>query len=109
MTLRCGEKLSELYNTLSARKTLNNLTADEYLVSVHNYSRILADYSENHADVDYLLFMSNHKKQEGSQILQWIARAYWDVRNLTHIWASSVFYIAAPPAFIFAAFVWFPL
>lgn len=98
--LRCGEKLSELYNVLSAHRSIRDLDKDKYLDAVHKYSQILSDYSENHADIDYFLFIATNKHQEGHEFRRYISRNVIRLNNLTHIWGSSLFYIIAPPVAI---------
>jgi hypothetical protein len=107
--LRCGEKLSELYNIISAHRSIKDLSKNSYIDSVHKYSQILADYSENHADIDYHLFIATNKRQDGNKLFHLLNRNFLEVINLFHIWGSSLVYIAAPPIAIFIAIGLFPL
>lgn len=107
--LRCGEKLSELYNVLSAKRDLGIVTEQEYLAAVERYSEILADYPENHGDIDYLLFVASHKRRNGRQALRWLNARVQSFKSMVHVWGSSSLYITAPPAAIFVAARWLQL
>lgn len=107
--LRCGDKLSELYNLLSAQRDLGVVNEEVYIAATERYSQILADYSENHGDIDYLLFVSHHKRHHGHPAARWLNAQFQSMKNLLHIWGSSTFYIAAPPAAIFVAARWLQL
>ena len=104
--LRCGEKLSEIYNVLSAERDLGIVTQERYLGAVEAYSEILADYSENHGDIDYLMFTAHHKRRNGVPALLWANARWQSFKNLLHMWGSSSLYIAAPPVAIFVAARW---
>jgi hypothetical protein len=101
--LRCGEKLSELYNILSAKRDLGIVSEEEYISAVERYSEILADFSENHSDLDYLLFVAVHRRSGASPQLRWLTARWRSFKNLLQMWGSSSVYIAAPPAAIFLA------
>jgi len=107
--LRCGEKLSEMYNVLSAERDLGIVTQERYLAAVETYSEILADYSENHSDIDYLLFTAHHKRRNGNTNAQWLNAQWQSLKNVVHVWGSSSVYIMAPPAAIFVATRWLQL
>jgi hypothetical protein len=106
---RCGEKLSEMYNVLSAERDLGIVTQERYLAAVENYSEILADYPENHGDIDYLLFTSQHRRKDRNTTRAWFDTRWQSLKNVVHMWGSSSLYIAAPPIAIFGAARWLQL
>jgi SMODS and SLOG-associating 2TM effector domain family 5 len=106
---RCGEKLAEHYNLLSAKRYVHRVSEVEYLDAVHEYSTILADYPENHEDNDYWLFVSSHKHNEALAFLRWLNTSRYELKNLFHMWGSSTAYIVMPPAAVYVFARWIPL
>ena len=107
--LRCGEKLSELHNILSAQRDVDMVTAEIYIAATERYSEVLGEYSENHEDIDYLLFVAHHKRHADHDRMRWFNARWQSFRNFLHVWGSSSFYIAAPPAAIIIAARWLQL
>lgn len=97
--LRCGEKLSSLYNRLSAKRNMRQIGPEEYLLHVEEYDRILQDYSENHEDIDYLLLLSKRNGNDQSRFggtVRWLGARWYGLQNLVHIWGGSMFFMLSP-------------
>lgn len=106
---RCGEKLSEHYNLLSAHRYVGRVTEQQYLEAVQEYSSILADYPENHEDNDYFLFISTHRTSDKHPVIAWLDNARHELRAVYMTWGSAALYICLPPIAFFVFARWIPL
>ena len=98
--LQCGERISAIYDELFNKRIVGDISVSEFLKYVKKYDRIITDFSENHAEIDYLLFIYMHQhphSEKYSSLGNW-----WKIQRLVfinqlNIWGTSIFYIVVPP------------
>ena len=112
LMFKCGEKLSMLYNECRATINVGAFGEIAYLGFVESYGGILADYSENHSETDYNLFVlsrSRHKPATEATVNRAVRRALLQLWSVVQIWGASAVYISAPPLAVAAGTFWLKL
>lgn len=109
LMFKCGEKLSSLYNECKATINIGGFSDAAYLSLVERYDEILSDYSENHSETDYHLFLlspSRHKPASEATAYRATRRVLLQLANFLQIWGSSAIYISAPPLAVAFGTLW---
>jgi hypothetical protein len=60
--LKCAQKVAELYNDIEFLIRTKQMTTVAFNERVKLYDKIIADFSDNHDDIDFLCFQVDHWK-----------------------------------------------
>ena len=103
--LRCAQKIAEIYNEFQFQMKTTIITTDSFKKLKDDYDKIILDYSENHANVDYFYFLATHRQDFGLEdwnrvhVVLWYKFQY----HLDVYWFYAVM-LTLPPTLVWVAF-----
>jgi SMODS and SLOG-associating 2TM effector domain family 5 len=100
--LKCAQQISELYNEVEFLIKTGSITPEGFNSHIKHYDKIIADFSDNHDDIDYLCLQIAHWKHfKLSGFAAYRKTLTRRVHRFMNIWG---YYLAMllPPPILFA-------
>jgi hypothetical protein len=97
--LKCAQQLSELYNEIEYLIETKRISTESFHAQLKLYDKIIADFSDNHDDIDYLYFQVSHWKHFKISGLGGYALTFRRrVERFRNIWGYYLAMLLPPPA-----------
>ncbi len=109
--LKCANAIDDLWTDLCRDKTLRTLSAAKLKSYDDEYRRVIANFSDNHSDLDFHVFRFNTSenpkhKSRFDRIWTGARRIYWHCKLHLYIWKTVYVASLFPWIIIFGFVVW---